>query len=78
MANGIPDSWKKVNSYGNSVLTLNEKCLSKNTTGGVYFNFINVLYFSLIHKICKKTPLNISFVFLDILGVILCDYFYDM
>ena len=26
MANGIPDSRKKVNSYGNSVFTLNVKC----------------------------------------------------
>ena len=42
--NGIPDSWKKVNSYGNSVYTLNEKCpcLSKNTTGGVESTLISV------------------------------------
>ena len=45
MANGIPDTWKKVNSYGNSVFSLNVRC---QTTGGVYFIFINVLYFSLI------------------------------
>ena len=43
------DSWKK-DSYGNNVFTLNVKCPMpiKNTTGGVYFIFINVLYFSLI------------------------------
>ena len=42
--NGIPDSWKKVNSYGNSVYTSNEKCrcLSKHTTGGVESTFISV------------------------------------
>ena len=51
MANGIPDSWKKVNSYGNSVFTLNENCPMmpiKNTTGGESFNLIIMLYFSLI------------------------------
>ena len=43
---------KKTHEYGNNVFTLNVKCPMpiKNTTGGVYFIFINVLYFSLITK----------------------------
>ena len=47
---------KKVNSYGNSVFTLNVKCSMpiKNTTGGVYFDFINVLYFSLITQTLEE------------------------
>ena len=43
----------------------------KNITGGVNFNF------SLINTKSARKLLNISFVCLDILGVILCDYFYD-
>ena len=70
MAKGIPDNWKK-DSYGNNVFTLNVKCpmpIKKH----------NVLYFSLITQNLEETPLNISLVSFRYIGVILCDYFYNV
>ena len=61
---------RKANSYGNSVCTLNVKCPMRITTGGVYFIFINVPYFSLKHHFLLLFPGNL-FLQLDIIGPII-------
>ena len=56
----LPDSWKKVNSYENSVYTLNEKCpcLSKNTTGGVESTNFSLITQNL-EKFCVTTFMTV-------------------
>ena len=78
MANGIPDSWKKDYEYGNNVFTLNinQKTLPVEST---LFSFFNVLYFSLIRQnLEENSSLNISFVSFRYIGLILCDYLYNV
>ena len=76
MANGIQIAGKKTHT---EIMFLHVKCPMpiKKHYRGVYFIFINVLYFSLITQHLEENS-SISFVSFRYIGVILCDYFYNV